>query len=181
MNALFEKHIILILNQVVWHHFMLISAHPLYFPQIPSSMPAVTGPCWFSPSLSSFPSQLLPAEALWWGSCMYNSKLRTEKDNGNSENYKAKRNCGTVTFLYIMRVRKQFLLLYNIKIGQDEDQFRMERESFLIYKLVFPFAVLTQVLKNECSWWDEGSSPSRIHLLFPLPLLTWSQEVALSC
>ena len=51
-----------------------------------------------------------------------------------------------------MRVRKQFLLLYIIKIGQDEDQFQMERESFLMYKLVFPFAILTQVLKKEYSW-----------------------------
>ena len=30
-----------------------------------------------------------------------------------------------------MKVRKQFLLLYNIKIGQDDYQFQMERESFL--------------------------------------------------
>lgn len=81
--------------------FCWFSAHPLYFPQIPSSMPAVTGPCWFSPSLSSFPKPVAPCWGLMMGSCTHNSKLRTEKDNGNSENCKAKRNSVRLWYSYI--------------------------------------------------------------------------------
>lgn len=94
------------------HHFNFksscLASIFCWFQLIPSTSPKSPQACllWLVLADSALPcpaspSQWLPAEALWWGSCTHNSKLRTEKDNGNSENCKAKRNSVRLWYSYI--------------------------------------------------------------------------------